>query len=148
MSSFWLRIRSQAIASDSISSASTPLLERCCPADYAGGCFLLSLRRTKIRCGEMAATDGDGMVPLAVLLRREMSWERIEKPDIIYGEASERKKGEDFTLVITERQRVPRLPDTAFSVFAVMPLPYQSQISDTPFFYLGTNCQFFVLANI
>ncbi|XP_042386342.1 probable protein phosphatase 2C 12 [Zingiber officinale] len=67
----------------------------------------------------MAATDGDGMVPLAVLLRREMSWERIENPDIIYGEASESKKGEDFTLVMTECQRVPRRPDTTFSVFAL-----------------------------
>ncbi|KAG6516507.1 hypothetical protein ZIOFF_026972 [Zingiber officinale] len=76
----------------------------------------------------MAATDGDGMVPLAVLLRREMSWERIENPDIIYGEASESKKGEDFTLVMTECQRVPQRPDTTFSVFAVMPLPYQSQM--------------------
>ncbi|XP_042379337.1 probable protein phosphatase 2C 12 [Zingiber officinale] len=67
----------------------------------------------------MAATDGDGMVPLAVLLRREMSWERIENPDIIYGEASESKKGEDFTLVMTECQRVPQRPDTTFSVFAL-----------------------------
>ncbi|KAG6512750.1 hypothetical protein ZIOFF_030879 [Zingiber officinale] len=92
----------------------------------------------------MAATDGDGMVPLAVLLRREMSWERIENPDIIYGEASESKKGEDFTLVMTECQRVPRRPDTTFSVFAVMPLPYQSQSLDKPYFYLGTNCQFFL----
>lgn len=68
----------------------------------------------------MAAMDGDGMVPLAVLLRREMSWERIEKPDILYGEASESKKGEDFTLVKTECQRVPGQGDTTFSVFAVM----------------------------
>ncbi|XP_074582014.1 putative protein phosphatase 2C 12 [Curcuma longa] len=67
----------------------------------------------------MAATDGDGMVPLAVLLRREMSWERIENPDIIYGEAGESKKGEDFTLVMGECLRVPRRPDTTFSVFAL-----------------------------
>ncbi|XP_009413632.2 probable protein phosphatase 2C 12 [Musa acuminata AAA Group] len=67
----------------------------------------------------MAAMDGDGMVPLAVLLRREMSWERIEKPDILYGEASESKKGEDFTLVKTECQRVPGQGDTTFSVFAL-----------------------------
>ncbi|RWV89562.1 hypothetical protein GW17_00048282, partial [Ensete ventricosum] len=70
--------------------------------------------------GQMAAMDGDGMIPLAVLLRREMSWERIEKPDILYGEASESKKGEDFTFVKTECQRVPGQGDTTFSVFAVM----------------------------
>ncbi|RRT43523.1 hypothetical protein B296_00054573, partial [Ensete ventricosum] len=67
----------------------------------------------------MAAMDGDGMIPLAVLLRREMSWERIEKPDILYGEASESKKGEDFTFVKTECQRVPGQGDTTFSVFAL-----------------------------
>ncbi|CAD5182775.1 unnamed protein product [Musa acuminata subsp. malaccensis] len=59
------------------------------------------------------------MVPLAVILRRQMSWERIEKPDVLYEAARERKKGEDFTLVKTECQRVPGHGDTTVSVPAL-----------------------------
>ena len=66
--------------------------------------------------------DGDGMVPLAVILRRQMSWERIEKPDVLYEAARESKKGEDFTLVKTECQRVPGHGDTTVSVPAVINL--------------------------
>ncbi|WOL02789.1 putative protein phosphatase 2C 12 [Canna indica] len=69
--------------------------------------------------GEAAAMSGEGMVSLAVLLRREMSWERVEKPDVLYGEAGESKKGEDFTLVKIECERVAGRGDSTFSVFAL-----------------------------
>lgn len=62
-------------------------------------------------------------VPLAVLLKREHTSERIEKPDVLYGQASQSKKGEDFTFFKTECQRVPGDGSTTFSVFAVDFLP-------------------------
>ncbi|KAJ4745232.1 Phosphatase 2C family protein [Rhynchospora pubera] len=58
-------------------------------------------------------------VPLAVLLKREHGNERIEKPDVLYGQATHSKKGEDFTLFKTECQRVPADGSTTFSVFAL-----------------------------
>lgn len=61
------------------------------------------------------------MVPLAVLLRREITSEKMERPDVLHGQASQSKKGEDFTLLKTDCRRVPgdRDPDAIFSVFAV-----------------------------
>ncbi|KAF6144031.1 hypothetical protein GIB67_017639 [Kingdonia uniflora] len=59
------------------------------------------------------------MVPLAVLLKRELTSEKIEKPEIIHGQAGHSKKGEDFTLLKTECQRVPGDGTTTFSVFAL-----------------------------
>lgn len=58
-------------------------------------------------------------MPLAVLLKREHTSERMEKPDVLYGQASQSKKGEDFTFFKTECQRVPADGSTTFSVFAV-----------------------------
>ncbi|PKA55457.1 putative protein phosphatase 2C 12 [Apostasia shenzhenica] len=70
-----------------------------------------------------AGADGslacDRMVPLSVLLKRELRGEKIEKPDILHGVASQSKKGEDFTLIKTECQRVPGNGGTTFSVFAI-----------------------------
>lgn len=63
---------------------------------------------------------GGRMVPLAVLLKKELSGEKIEKPEIFHGQANQSKKGEDFTLVKTECQRVPGDGVTTFSVFAVI----------------------------
>ena len=44
-------------------------------------------------------------VPLSVLLRREQKNEKIENPELSYGQASQSKKGEDFTLLQIECQR-------------------------------------------
>ncbi|KAI3971688.1 hypothetical protein MKW92_017472 [Papaver armeniacum] len=41
--------------------------------------------------------DHHQMVPLGVLLKRELDNEKIENPDIIHGEFNQSKKGEDFT---------------------------------------------------
>ncbi|KAK1263588.1 putative protein phosphatase 2C 12 [Acorus gramineus] len=67
----------------------------------------------------MMATKSDQMVPLAVLLKRELTNEKIEMPDILHGQASQSKKGEDYTLLKTECQRVPGDGVTTFSVFAL-----------------------------
>ncbi|XP_043709645.1 probable protein phosphatase 2C 12 isoform X2 [Telopea speciosissima] len=67
----------------------------------------------------MSTRSDRQMVPLAVLLRRELCHEKIEKPDIIHGQANQSKKGEDFTLLKTECQRVPGDGLTTFSVFGL-----------------------------
>ncbi|XP_058089257.1 probable protein phosphatase 2C 12 isoform X3 [Magnolia sinica] len=61
----------------------------------------------------------DRMVPLGVLLKRESTIEKIENPDISHGQANQSKKGEDFTLLKTECQRVPDDGATTFSVFGL-----------------------------
>ncbi|KAI0494833.1 hypothetical protein KFK09_024978 [Dendrobium nobile] len=61
----------------------------------------------------------DRMMPLSVLLKRELTSEKIEKPDILHGLANKSKKGEDFTFLKTECQRVPGNGVTTFSVFAL-----------------------------
>ncbi|KAJ3676994.1 hypothetical protein LUZ60_002718 [Juncus effusus] len=58
-------------------------------------------------------------VPLAVLLKRELTSERAERPDVLYGQAKQSKKGEDFTLLKTQCERVPGDGSTTFSVFAL-----------------------------
>lgn len=58
-------------------------------------------------------------VPLAVLLKRELTNERIENPDLLHGEANQSKKGEDFTFLSTNCYRIPGDLSTVFSVFAV-----------------------------
>ncbi|KAL5982435.1 hypothetical protein ACLOJK_016506 [Asimina triloba] len=65
------------------------------------------------------STRNECMVPLAVLLKRELTSEKIENPDILHGQASESKKGEDFTLLKMECQRVPGDGNTTFSVFGL-----------------------------
>ncbi|KAJ0974949.1 hypothetical protein J5N97_016914 [Dioscorea zingiberensis] len=62
---------------------------------------------------------GEGMVPLALLLKRELSSERVERPDVLHGQASQARKGEDFTLVKVDCQRVPGDGLSTFSVFAI-----------------------------
>ncbi|XP_020269538.1 probable protein phosphatase 2C 12 isoform X2 [Asparagus officinalis] len=44
---------------------------------------------------------------------------RTEKPDVLHGQASQSKKGEDFTFLKTECQRVPGDGISTFSVFGV-----------------------------
>lgn len=58
-------------------------------------------------------------VPLSVLLKRESASEKVVKPEIQHGEAKQIKKGEDFTLLKTECQRVVGDGVSRFSVFAV-----------------------------
>ncbi|CAL9059625.1 unnamed protein product [Musa banksii] len=66
----------------------------------------------------MAAKAGRAM-PLGVLLKRESTSEKIENPDFLYGQASQSKKGEDFTFLKAECQRVPGDGVTTFAVFAI-----------------------------
>ncbi|XP_020249992.1 probable protein phosphatase 2C 12 isoform X2 [Asparagus officinalis] len=59
-------------------------------------------------------------LPLGVLLKRELSTEKTpEKPDIIHAQANQSKKGEDFTFLKTECERVPGDGSTTFAVFAI-----------------------------
>lgn len=58
-------------------------------------------------------------VPLSVLLKRELANEKIEKPEILHGQGSQSKKGEDFTLVKTECERIVGDGVTTYSVFGV-----------------------------
>ncbi|BFG18421.1 hypothetical protein CerSpe_046950 [Prunus speciosa] len=58
-------------------------------------------------------------VPLSVLLKRELANEKIERPEIVHGQASQSKKGEDFTLVKTECQRVVGDGVSTYSVFGL-----------------------------
>ncbi|ONL98687.1 putative protein phosphatase 2C 12 [Zea mays] len=52
--------------------------------------------------------DVDGCsVPLAVLLKRELCNQKVERPDILFGEANKSKKGEDFTLLVPRCHRTP-----------------------------------------
>lgn len=74
-----------------------------------------------------ADVDGSG-VPLAVLLKRELCNQKVERPDILFGEANKSKKGEDFTLLVPRCHRTPggsgggenAGDDDTISVFAVM----------------------------
>ena len=67
----------------------------------------------------MSTRSNHQTVPLSVLLKRELASEKVEKPEIIYGQASQSKKGEDFTLLKTECQRVVGDGVSTYSVFGV-----------------------------
>ncbi|PKI69750.1 probable protein phosphatase 2C 12 [Punica granatum] len=58
-------------------------------------------------------------VPLSVLLKREVASEKIDRPEIAHGQASQSKKGEDFTLLKTECQRAVGDGISTYSVFAL-----------------------------
>uniref|UniRef100_A0A7N1A0T8 protein-serine/threonine phosphatase n=1 Tax=Kalanchoe fedtschenkoi TaxID=63787 RepID=A0A7N1A0T8_KALFE len=62
---------------------------------------------------------GEQHVPLSLLLKRDQASEHLEKPNIVHGQASQSKKGEDFTMIKTERQRVLGDGITTYSVFAI-----------------------------
>lgn len=70
-----------------------------------------------------ARGDHHQTVPLSVLLKRELASEKVEKPEIIHGQANQSKKGEDFTLVKTECQRVLGDDVTTYHVFGVSLFP-------------------------
>ncbi|XP_023728491.1 probable protein phosphatase 2C 12 [Lactuca sativa] len=59
-------------------------------------------------------------VPLSVLLKRELANEKIERPEIVSGQANQSKKGEDFTLIKSECQRVLGDGVTTYSVFGIL----------------------------
>ncbi|XP_015885508.3 probable protein phosphatase 2C 12 isoform X1 [Ziziphus jujuba] len=67
----------------------------------------------------MSAKTEHHTVPLSVLLKRELANEKIENPEIIYGLANQSKKGEDFTLLKTECQRMVGDGVSTFSVFGL-----------------------------
>ena len=67
----------------------------------------------------MATRNEHHTVPLSVLLKRELANERIECPELVHGHAFQSKKGEDFTLIKTERQRVLGDGVSTYSVFGV-----------------------------
>ncbi|PNT49428.2 hypothetical protein POPTR_002G127300v4 [Populus trichocarpa] len=67
----------------------------------------------------MAAAREHHTVPLSVLLKRELASEKVEKPEILYGQACQSKKGEDFTLLKTECQRIVGDGITTYSVFGL-----------------------------
>ncbi|CAK9183243.1 unnamed protein product [Ilex paraguariensis] len=58
-------------------------------------------------------------IPLSVLLKRELANEKIERPEIFHGQANQSKKGEDFTFLKTECQRVLGDGVTTYSVFGL-----------------------------
>ncbi|KAH0657048.1 hypothetical protein KY285_031930 [Solanum tuberosum] len=58
-------------------------------------------------------------VPLSVLLKRELAQEKIERPKISHGQANQIKKGEDFTFLNPECQRVLGDEVTTFSIFGL-----------------------------
>lgn len=69
----------------------------------------------------MSSHKGDHQtVPLSVLLKRELANEKIERPEIVSGQANQSKKGEDFTLIKSECQRVLGDGVTTYSVFGVL----------------------------
>lgn len=67
----------------------------------------------------MSSRSDHQTVPLSVLLKRELAIEKIERPEIIYGQASQSKKGEDYTLVKTECERMVGDGVSTYSVFGV-----------------------------
>lgn len=71
----------------------------------------------------MASREGrrhrHDLVPLAALISREMRNEKMEKPNVRFGQAAQSRKGEDYFLIKTDCQRVPGNPSSTFSVFAI-----------------------------
>ena len=80
-------------------------------------CFFNNL----FKLWETMSTKGEHhTVPLSVLLKRESANEKIDNPELVHGQFNQSKKGEDFTFVKTECQRVTGDDGvTTFSVFGV-----------------------------
>jgi hypothetical protein len=78
--------------------------------------------------GGSSSGGAGATVPLSVLLRREVASERTaaERPELQTGLFCQAKKGEDFTFLKLECERVPGVPSSAFSAFGVSvpPLPF------------------------
>eukprot|EP00250_Pteridium_aquilinum_P015460 c22592_g2_i1 orf=571-1884(-) len=75
--------------------------------------------KTKQR-GGAAHSRVDNMVPLASLLKLELENDKVEAPVIRCGEASQAKKGEDFTMVKKDCYRVEGDVSSLFAVFGVL----------------------------
>ncbi|CAN1191990.1 Probable protein phosphatase 2C 12 [Linum perenne] len=67
----------------------------------------------------MSTTKEHHTVPLSVLLKRELAHEKVEKPELVHGQANQSKKGEDLTLVKSECQRIVGDGVTTYSVFGL-----------------------------
>ncbi|KAJ7958143.1 Protein phosphatase 2C family protein [Quillaja saponaria] len=67
----------------------------------------------------MSSRSEHQTVPLSVLLKRELANEKIERPEIVHGQASQSKKGEDLTLLKSECQRVVGDGVSTYSVFGL-----------------------------
>lgn len=67
----------------------------------------------------MSTRNEHQTVPLSVLLKRELANEKVEGPEIVHGQANHSKKGEDFTFLKTECERVIGDGVSTFSVFGV-----------------------------
>lgn len=73
-----------------------------------------------LKLRETMSTKGDHhTVPLSVLLKRESANEKIDSPELVHGQFNQSKKGEDFTFVKTDCQRVMGDGVSTFSVFGV-----------------------------
>ena len=68
------------------------------------------------------------MVPLATFLKREFNCEKIDGPIVSYGQACQSKKGEDFTIVKTDCQRVSGDGSSTFTVFGVCEPYYNAHV--------------------
>nr|XP_043637138.1 probable protein phosphatase 2C 12 [Erigeron canadensis] len=69
----------------------------------------------------MSSNKGEHQtIPLSVLLKRELANEKVERPDIVSGQANQSKKGEDFTFIKSECQRLIGDGVTTYSVFGVL----------------------------
>ncbi|XP_034597403.1 probable protein phosphatase 2C 15 isoform X1 [Setaria viridis] len=68
-----------------------------------------------------SSAGGGAAVPLAVLLRREVASERTasERPELHSGLFSQAKKGEDFTFLKPDCERLPGVPSSSFSAFGL-----------------------------
>lgn len=86
-------------------------------------------------------------VPLSLLLKREVASEKIEKPEVSYGQANHSKKGEDFTLLKTECQRVLGDDVTTYHVFGVC-FDYHISFPARPFGSISTGYISALLSNI
>ncbi|KAK9052247.1 hypothetical protein SSX86_028875 [Deinandra increscens subsp. villosa] len=69
--------------------------------------------------GSMHQHQRRDLVPLAALISREMTSEKMEKPTLRYGYAAQSRKGEDYFLMKTDCQRVSGHQPSGFSVFAI-----------------------------
>ncbi|XP_052203276.1 probable protein phosphatase 2C 12 [Diospyros lotus] len=67
----------------------------------------------------MSSRGENHTVPLSVLLKRELAREKVERPEISHGQASQSKKGEDFTMLKAECQRLAGDGVSTYSVFGL-----------------------------
>ncbi|EEC73439.1 hypothetical protein OsI_07726 [Oryza sativa Indica Group] len=76
---------------------------------------------TRSKSVPVPAGGGAATVPLAVLLRREVVSEKTaaERPELQVGLFSQAKKGEDYTFLKPDCERLPGVPSSSFSAFGL-----------------------------